>query len=278
MVFVVAAYYNEVEHERKFIAKGQAAMNEKQLKQFNEEGYFIIENLFSAQEMDELTAQIDHYVDEHNEKLKSAGQTKDGVSRANEIMFTPHLVKKNALFQQFCAHPNFVDLTTPILGGNVSLFWDQAVYKHPETAKDFPWHQDNGYGLVLSEEYVTCWLALEDATIENGCIWVMPRTHKDGIVEHQKTPIGWQCYFGDDPGIPVELKKGSMVVFSSLLFHRSGPNVSNSVRKGYILQYIPSGVKNIKTGATFKKMIIAKNGEAALDTSMLEGQDHNAAV
>ncbi|MFC4776624.1 phytanoyl-CoA dioxygenase family protein [Paenibacillus sp. GCM10023252] len=253
-------------------------MNEQQLKQFYEEGYFILENLFSSQEMDELTEQIDHYVNEHNEKLRLAEEAKEGVSRANEITFTPHLVKKEAYFQKFCAHQKFVDLTTPILGGDVSLYWDQAVYKRPETAKDFPWHQDNGYGLVLSEEYVTCWLALEDATIENGCIWVKPRTHKDGIVEHQITPIGWQCYFGDDPGIPVELKKGSMVVFSSLLFHRSGPNVSDSVRKGYILQYIPSGVVNIKTGATFKKMIIAKNGQAALDTSMLEGQDQHAAV
>ncbi|WNR42978.1 phytanoyl-CoA dioxygenase family protein [Paenibacillus roseipurpureus] len=252
-------------------------MKDEQLKQFDEEGFFILEDLFTGEEMDELTSQVDYYVDEHSAKLKQEEQGGVGVSRANEITFTAHLVKKNAYFQQFCAHPKFVEITTAILGGDVSLYWDQAVYKRPETAKDFPWHQDNGYGLVLSDEYVTCWLAMEDATIENGCIWVKPRTHKDGIIEHQKTPIGWQCYFGEDPGIPVELKKGSMVVFSSLLFHRSGPNVSDNIRKGYILQYIPTHTKNIKTGKVFKKMVIAKEGKAYLDTSYIEEQDHNAA-
>jgi ectoine hydroxylase-related dioxygenase (phytanoyl-CoA dioxygenase family) len=251
-------------------------MNEK-LKKYKEDGYFILENLFTSQEMDELTAKVDHYVEEHNRKLKSEQPDSEGVSRANEITFTTNLVKLDSYFQQFCGQQKFVDLTTPILGGDVSLFWDQAVYKRPETNKDFPWHQDNGYGLVLSEEYVTCWLAMEDATVENGCIWILPDSHKDGIVEHQKTPIGWQCYFGEDPGIPVELKKGSMVVFSSLLFHRSGPNLSDNIRKGYILQYIPTDVKNIKTGKAFKKMQIAKDGKAHLDASWIAEQDHNAA-
>lgn len=246
----------------------------EQLKQFEEEGYFIVENLFSAEEMDELTAQVDRYVEEHNAKIAGKGEGESGISRANEITFTALLVKRSEYFQRFCAQQRLVDLTVPILGGDVSLYWDQAVYKRPETAKDFPWHQDNGYGLVLSEEYVTCWLAMEDATVENGCIWVKPRTHKDGIVEHVNTPIGWQCYFGDDPGIPVELKKGSMVVFSSLLFHRSGPNLSDRVRKGYILQYCPSGVRNAKTGKAFKKMIVAKDGKPHLDTTHIAEQDH----
>jgi phytanoyl-CoA hydroxylase len=251
-------------------------MDEQQMIQFKEEGYFILENLFSSEEMDELTRKVDYYVDEHNASLKKREQQEEGnISRANEITFTSNLVKKDTYFQRFCSQQKFVDIATSILGGDISLYWDQAVYKRPEVEKDFPWHQDNGYGLVLSEEYVTCWLAMEDATIENGCIWVMPGSHKDGIVEHKKTPIGWQCYFGENPGISVELKKGSMVVFSSLLFHRSGPNVSQSIRKGYILQYIPSHVQNIKTGKGFRKMIIAKEGKAHLDISMITEQDHN---
>jgi phytanoyl-CoA hydroxylase len=253
-----------------------AMVTELQLQQFNENGYFILDNFFTPEEMNNLTTKIDFYVDEHNRELQHTNNHNGGISRANEIIFTTNLIKKDDLFQQFCSQDKFVDLTTRILGPDVSLFWDQSVYKRPETHKDFPWHQDNGYGLVLSEEYVTCWIALEDATIENGCIWVMPQTHLQGIVEHKSTPIGWQCYFGDDPGTPVPLKKGSMVVFSSLLFHRSGPNVSNHVRKGYIVQFFPSQAVNVKTGKPFRKMMIAKNGKAELDTTYIEEQDHNA--
>ncbi len=249
-------------------------LTQEQLNEFNENGYFILESAFRTEEIDALTAKIDEIVDGHNRRIGESGQA-EGISRANEITFTPTLVRKDPMFQQFCAQDYFVEMMTDLLGPDVALFWDQAVYKRPETHKDFPWHQDNGYGLVLSEHYVTCWIALEDATVENGCIWVMPKTHKDGIVEHQRTPLGWQCYFGDDPGVPVPLKKGGMAVFSSLLFHRSGPNVSDSVRKAYIVQYYPSHAVSMKSGKPFKKMQIAKGGKPYLDASQIEEQDNN---
>ncbi|MCD9020815.1 phytanoyl-CoA dioxygenase family protein [Cohnella silvisoli] len=248
-------------------------MNAEQLRKFEEDGYFILENLFTEKEMNELTRAIDNIVKEDEEALL-AKEVTEGMSRAKEITFTTNLVKKGEVFQRFCGDERFVDISTAILGPDIALYWDQAVYKRPETLKDFPWHQDNGYGNVLSDEYVTCWLALEDATVENGCIWIKEKTHKQGIVEHKNTPIGWQCYFGDDPGTPVELKKGSMVVFSSLLFHRSGPNVSDNVRKGYILQYFPTHTTNLKNGKSFKKMVIAKDGKAFLDISNIKAQDH----
>jgi phytanoyl-CoA hydroxylase len=250
-------------------------IKEEHLKAYEDKGYFILESFFTAEEIEAVTAKIDLAVEEHNRKL-AGGPGTEGISRANEITFTSHLVKKNPFFQDFCAQSKFVELTTRLLGPDVALYWDQAVYKQPETNKDFPWHQDNGYGSTLKDPYVTCWIALEDATVENGCIWVMPESHKQGIVEHRPTPIGLQCYFGEDPGIPVPLKKGSMVVFSSLLFHRSGPNLSNSMRKGYIVQYFPTYAVNQKTGGTFKKMVIAKNGVPHLDASHVMQQDHMA--
>ncbi|SFS74362.1 phytanoyl-CoA dioxygenase family protein [Paenibacillus sp. BC26] len=251
-------------------------VTETQLHQFEEDGYFILNNLFTVTEMDDLKHEIDRVVLADEEAMLNSGKLDSGINRVKEITFTPHLVKKDEMFQKFCADDRFVDIAMRILGPDIALYWDQAVYKRPETLKDFPWHQDNGYGNVLSEQYVTCWIALEDATIENGCIWVMKGSHKQGIVEHKNTPIGWQCYFGDDPGTPVPLKKGSMVVFSSLLFHRSGPNVSDSIRKGYILQYFPTHTKNVKTGTVFKKMVVAKDGKAHLDVSLLKALDNDA--
>ncbi len=250
-------------------------ITQEQLKHFEDEGYMILKGAFAKEEMDELVEKIDLHVEEHSKHLSTIGGS-EKISRANEITFTTHLVKKDEKFQEFCSQSLFVELATKLLGHDVSLFWDQAVYKRPETAKEFPWHQDNGYGLVLSEQYVTCWIALEDANVENGCIWVKPRTHQDGIVEHVNTPIGYQCYFGEDQGMPVPMKKGDMLVFSSLLFHKSGPNTSNNVRKGYIVQFYPTHAVNIKTGRPFKKMIIAKNGKAHLDTThILEQANHD---
>lgn len=262
-------------------------LTEEHLDQFQREGYVIIENFFPKEEIEEATRRIDDMVRLHEEKQrqdvsgdKGAGAgtgagagAGTGAGRANEIIFINYVVKKDAYFQTFCAQDKFVQLTTALLGPEVAVYFDSVAYKRPETPKEFPWHQDNGYGLVLSEQYVTCWIALEDATVENGCVWVMPGSHRQGIVEHKPTPVGLQCYFGPDPGVPVTLNKGGMAVFSSLLFHRSGPNVSNATRKGYLVQYFPTHAVNIKTGKGFKKMVIAKNGLPSLDTSFIAEQD-----
>lgn len=70
------------------------------------------------------------------------------------------------------------------------------------------------------------------------------------------------CYDGDDPGIPVELKKGSLVAFHSLLHHRSTPNLSKqTTRKAYVLQYSVDGMKNPVTGETYRNgPLIARGG------------------
>jgi phytanoyl-CoA hydroxylase len=231
--------------------------------QFREEGYFILENVFPESDIQMLTNKIDVFVNDHEKKLEKKG--KEGISRANEISFTAHLAEKDPFIKQFVMQQKMVQLNTELLGPDISLYWDQAVYKGPEAARDFPWHQDNGYTPVDPEEYITCWLALGDATVENGCVWIMPKSHLQGTVEHKNTEIGKQCYFGDDPGVPVPLKKGSMVVFSSLLFHRSGANQSNHTRKGYIMQYTPADAKHGTTGKPFDRLIVAKDGKSIIE-------------
>ena len=73
------------------------------------------------------------------------------------------------------------------------LYWDQAVYKKPGTESPFPWHQDNGYAFVEPQQYLTCWVALTDATEENGCPWVVPGLHRRGTLAHEYSDIGFVC-------------------------------------------------------------------------------------
>ncbi|GCE27130.1 SnoK [Dictyobacter alpinus] len=234
----------------------------EQQQQFNEQGFFILPQAFPAGEIDALRAHIDHFAAKHEQQLQERG--KEGISRPNEISFTFNLAAHDPAIMQFVTQEKFVQLTSDLLKDDISLYWDQAVYKKPEAKRDFPWHQDTGYTLTDPAEYVTCWLALDETTLDNGCIWVIPGSHKQGAIEHTDTEIGKQCYFGTEPGIPVPLKKGGMVAFSSLLFHRSGPNISNTVRKGYVIQYSVSSARHGVSGEPFNRIVIARNGQAAL--------------
>lgn len=149
---------------------------------------------------------------------------------------------------RFASSCLLADLCADLVGPDVRLYWDQAVYKKPGTDSPFPWHQDNGYAFVEPQEYLTCWVALTDATEENGCPWVVPRLHRLGTLAHEYSETGFVCLEGHPDAVAVPAPAGSIVVFSSLTPHCTGPNRSPDVRKAYIVQYAPDGAAVTRVG------------------------------
>ncbi|MCY3862923.1 MAG: phytanoyl-CoA dioxygenase family protein, partial [bacterium] len=107
-----------------------------------------------------------------------------------------------------------------------------------------PWHQDNGYTFIEPQQYLTVWLALNDATVENGCPWVVPGVHLHGTLAHTYVdPLGFECFERCENPVAAPVSAGGAVVFSSLTPHLTGPNTTDRVRKAYILQYAPAGAE-----------------------------------
>ncbi|MES2464259.1 MAG: phytanoyl-CoA dioxygenase family protein [Armatimonadota bacterium] len=240
-------------------------ITESQRAALNEDGYFLLENVFTSAEMEALTERIEAHQKQHQEMLEKQGGTQ-GISRANEITFTSHLAQNDAAIRSFVSRPEFVSITTEILGPDVDLYWNQSVFKAPEGEKQFPWHQDDGYTPVTPSPYLTLWLALNDATPQNGCISVMPGSHKKGLLPHRNSDIGLVCHDADDPdqGVLVPVKAGSMAVFWSLTMHKSGANVSAGPRKAFVIQYAQAGLRNAVTGEPIPDLIpLARGGTSA---------------
>ena len=148
--------------------------------------------------------------------------------------------------EEFTRSALLTDVCADLIGPDVRLYWDQAVYKKPGTESPFPWHQDNGYAFVEPQQYLTCWVALTDATEENGCPWVVPGLHRRGTLAHEYSDIGFVCLRDPDDAVAVPARAGSIVVFSSLTPHSTGPNRTGDVRKAYIVQYAPSGAEVVR--------------------------------
>ena len=87
---------------------------------------------------------------------------------------------------------------------------------------------------------------LTDADENNGCPWVSPGHHRQGTFQHEWTDLGWDCGI-DDRGVSAPVRKGGVVVFSSLTPHMTGPNLTNQVRKTYIVQFAPDGAHIVKS-------------------------------
>jgi ectoine hydroxylase-related dioxygenase (phytanoyl-CoA dioxygenase family) len=239
-------------------------LTSEQLRAYYEQGYFILENLFSTGEMDELALHIEAYQRRHEETIRSSGGA-EGISRADEITFTAFLAEQDDAIRAFVKRSEFVAITTQILGPDVDLYWNQSVFKGPDGRAQFPWHQDDGYTPVDPSPYLTLWLALNDATPENGCISVLPGSHKRGLMPHERTAIGLSCHSLDDAdqGVLVPVKAGSVAVFQSLTMHKSGVNRSSGIRKAYVIQYSRAGLRNARTGEVLTgKVPVARNALA----------------
>lgn len=116
------------------------------------EGFYIFEDIFTAAEMADVIARIEAFQRRHEESLRERGGT-EGISRADEITFTSHLAEADDALRAFCTRPEFVALTTQLLGPDTDLYWNQAVFKHPDGTQQFPWHQDDGYTPVYHHDH-----------------------------------------------------------------------------------------------------------------------------
>jgi phytanoyl-CoA hydroxylase len=219
-------------------------LTDAQARQFDEDGFVVLERALDARAVAGLVGETDRIEALTEAFLRTRGDGRLSIAEAGAITFSTHLVTRSALIRALSASAPFVDLCADLIGDDVRLYWDQAVYKKPEKPRRFPWHQDNGYTFVEPQAYLTCWVALTDATAENGCPQIVPGVHRQGTLRHRFVdPLGWECFPDHPDKRVVEVPAGSIVVFSSLTPHLTGPNTSDSVRKAYILQYAPDGAR-----------------------------------
>jgi hypothetical protein len=219
-------------------------VNQDQIRSWSDNGYFLMEDVFDASTIERLIEEIDPLEAAVEELLRSRGGQLL-IGRAGEITFTNDLVSRSPMVRDFVRGPVFQNICHDLVGPDARLYWDMAVYKKPGTDKWFPWHQDNAYTFVMPQQYVTCWIALVDATLDNGCPWVIPSVHLQGTLTHRATDVGLECVEGEPDGaVAVPVKAGSIAVISSLTPHATGPNVTTGVRKALVAQFVPEGAKS----------------------------------
>ena len=212
-----------------------------EVAQFDADGYVVVPDLVDLATIEAVRADLDRFEAEVDAFLQTREDGRFSIAETGALTVALHAVTRSPAAEALSRHPSILGLCADLIGPDVRLYWDQAVYKKTEKPRRVPWHQDNGYTYVEPQEYLTVWLALTDATEENGCPEVAPGCHRLGtLAHHYVDPLGWECLEEGTPSVAAPVQAGGAVVFSSLTPHRTGPNLTDEVRKAYILQYCPS--------------------------------------
>lgn len=202
---------------------------------FRDNGYLVVEGALSPAEIDELRAEAAHICRGergplHRGFTHAPDETDDEVIRQYLCIHFPH--KVSDIMLRYLAHPVIVDVLTKVIGPNVKCMQSMLFIKSAGKPGQ-AWHQDEDFIPTRDRSLTGGWIALDDATVKNGCLWVIPGSHKHGILwpmERQDderfdcTDESMGFPYTDADAIPVEVKAGAVVFFNGYLLHRSLPN------------------------------------------------------
>ena len=229
-------------------------METTNFEKFTEQGYLVVKSALSETDLAPLISVISEAVDKRAAELYNEGAISDiyeempferrwhailkACDRENEVFGWHTLVFSEALFD-LITHPKVLDVLEVLIGSNIQFngdFWVRPKLPN-EKLTTLPWHQDSAYMPdTENDTHLTVWLPLVDVKVENGPLQFLSGSHKSGLKTYHRVP-------GEAFAVPVlppdlshtdldtlEMKKGDLLVFNNLVFHRSLVNQSDIIR------------------------------------------------
>lgn len=217
-------------------------MDQNATRFYDDNGYFIIRNLVDAKTLQCLRAELD----EAQARVESGDWVgnhlteADGVAR---VVFNPYEVCPK--LRQLTNRPDVIAHAHAFLGTDLQLHHTKLMCKPARQGTEQPPHQDYYYWQGKKANQTALFLAIDEATQENGCLWVVPGSHKQGLLEHKAEYHSitrerhWVCPITGDmhKAESFVAEPGDALFFGSLTIHYSGGNSSSKPRRAVIAQY-----------------------------------------
>jgi ectoine hydroxylase-related dioxygenase (phytanoyl-CoA dioxygenase family) len=201
---------------------------------YREHGYLHARGVFDEREVEEMRRAIDRI-------LERVGGTEHDVNHVWKAVAQEAVLKgfhnveyHDAVFARALVHPRLVEILTALIGPNVQLHHTKMLVKPPERGAPFPMHQDYPYFPHERHTVLAASVHLDDTTLANGCLRLVPRSHAQGPLE--PTGASHTLAVPLEQGTPVEASAGDVVFFNYLTVHGSGPNLSDRTRRNVLFQ------------------------------------------
>jgi ectoine hydroxylase-related dioxygenase (phytanoyl-CoA dioxygenase family) len=216
--------------------------------QYERDGYCVVPDLVPAARVAAIKARLTEIADGRASFPEAKIEYEPGAEHERSLATLRKInnpSRHDAFFLEHARSPELLAVVEQLLGPDIKLFSDQ-VFMKPPGGVEKTFHQDSAYFHIEPTALVTAWLAIDDVTLENGCLWVIPGSHRGGIHDHSEK---WQVGDRVDMKVPEKLidrgrevaltmSAGSCSFHHSVLLHRSGPNRTTSARRGMATHYM----------------------------------------
>jgi phytanoyl-CoA hydroxylase len=216
-------------------------------RRYEEDGYLKIERLFSEQQMSELESELDRYFETVVPRLPPTDivyERAPGEGGRRAIRNLWRMEQHIPYFAALARSAESTELAGSLVNGDPVLMAVELFAKPPKVGSAVPYHQDNGYFNLAPPDAFTCWLALDDSTEENGCVYYARGTHREGLRPHQASFVpgnSWGLAELPDPHTldeaPGVLSRGDAMLHHCCLLHRSEANRSERPRRGLLFVF-----------------------------------------
>lgn len=220
-------------------------VSEEQKSFFEQEGYLVVENLISKSEVDYYSTLYNSFLDNsidasrYRSDLSGSDEKKEKIT---QIMvpskLVPELLRKSI-------HQKSLEIAKALMGEDIELDFDMLINKAPNTNTITPWHQDAAYWINMPDKRAaSCWVAIDHAYKENGCMWYTPKSHLSPILPHEQTGNkgALQCGGTEKNSVFIELQPGSCVFHQGGTLHYSRGNATNNNRRALITNFRPKSM------------------------------------
>ncbi|MEO1995016.1 MAG: phytanoyl-CoA dioxygenase family protein [Planctomycetaceae bacterium] len=224
-----------------------------QIDRYQEQGYVVVRALIVDDEIESVHRKITEVIEQRQDfpaelvQLEPLVRTGELEAESFELGVRKlfRVARHCAFFRRFAFHPRMVAAVQELLGPDLFLVQSMTLMKPPRVSTPKVWHQDNAYFRLAPAHVLGVWIAGDEATVENGCMHIVPGSHQAGVVKH----AGDGDAFGivdeprDDQLLAVPLSPGDALIFHGELQHFTPANTTNGQRRSLQYHYAATPVR-----------------------------------
>ena len=242
---------------------GYNTLTQEQVVRFWEDGFLVVGKVLEDDLIEEMRAEYDAEFSQERRAerpIRNLALFEDDHDHGDEdedqqeMLQFMQISEHNVQFHNLLYHQGILDIIEDLIGPNIQLFHNQALYKPPHHGGPIFWHQDNAYWKCLPANLVSCWLTLDDVDYHNGAMQFIPGSHLRPMTHDQAQGSDVLLDMGklvdDNQAVVGDLPAGGITLHHCQTLHRTAPNTTDRQRRALAIHFMTPGTKSARSGET----------------------------